>query len=141
MKITFYKSTELEKPIRLAVHRSGKLGFSKEAETKLNFPTNKSVGIGRNEEDAKDESLYMVVYKDEPDGSFKVSKAGSYYYLNTKVLFDNLKIDYSKGTVAFDMEKTEIDGEVYYKLTRKKDTKKDNQEIKEEDKELEEMLG
>ena len=57
MKLKLYKSTELEKPIRLAVHKSGKLGFSKEAETKLKFPTHKSVGIGRNEEDENEEDV------------------------------------------------------------------------------------
>lgn len=37
----------------------------------------------------------------ELDMNLKVTihKTGSCYYINTKILFDNLKLDYSKGNV------------------------------------------
>ena len=60
----------------------------------------------------------MAIYKGN-EGGFKVSKAGQYYYINTKVLFDNLKIDYSKGNVVYDMSEVDVDGSVYYKLKRR----------------------
>jgi hypothetical protein len=130
MKIQFFKTTALEKPIRLAVHRSGKLGFPKEAETKLDLKETEAIGIGKNAEDEHDENLYLVTYKENEEGAFKVSKAGEYYYLNTKYLFDNLGIDYRTGLVSFDMTKMDIDGQTVYKLAKLKRERKDNDKSK-----------
>lgn len=118
MKITFFKSTDLEKPIRLAVHRSGRLGFPKEAEPKLGLGTNKSVSIGRNAEDETDENLYMIANTDVPEGSFEIGKAGDYYYVNTRFLLDELKWEYSEGQIAFDMKRMDVDGQTFFKLTK-----------------------
>jgi hypothetical protein len=118
MTFNFIKPSELERPFRLAVHKSGKLGFSKEAEDKLNLAGNKSIKIARNGDDENDKSLYMVVCKEEEPESFKISRSGDYFYINTKILFDNLSIDYKSGNASFDMTKLVVNNEAYWKLSR-----------------------
>ena len=48
-----------------------------------------------------------------------MSKAGAYYYINTKILFDNLQIDYSKGNVTYDMTQVQTEKGTYYKLQKR----------------------
>ena len=118
MKIKFYKADELLRPFRLTVHKSGKLGFTSEAAKELDLTSEKSISIGKNEDDPADDRLYMVVNNRVEPGAFKVAKAGPYYYLPIKVLLDNLSIPYASEMVAFSMEKFEEGGGTYYRLTR-----------------------
>ena len=124
MKLKFYKSHELEKTYRISVHRSGKVGFPREAAQRMKLSAHKSADIGSNEEDKEDQNLYLVLHPGD-EGSFKISKAGEYFYLNTKLLFENLKVPYETGEIGFDMEKMEIDGNTYYKLKPRKNDKKE----------------
>ncbi len=124
MKIKFFKSHELEKPFRLSVHRSGKLGFTSEAAKALELTQEKSISIGQNEEDESDARLYMVVHETVEDGAFKVAKAGAYFYLPIKLLLDNLQIPYETESIAFKMEKVNDGGAIYYRLTRLENEKR-----------------
>lgn len=111
------------------MHRTGKLGFTQDAAKKLKLPTNRSADIGFNEEDQSDKNLYLFVHHDDKKGEFKIIKAGLYYYLNTKVLFDNLKIDYRKEPVSFDISPEEIGGETVYILKRRMKMKKEKNDF------------
>ncbi|WP_423735210.1 hypothetical protein [Chitinophaga caseinilytica] len=115
MKIKMYKLSELDKNLKATVHKTGKLGFTRDAAIKLNLQEKKSAYIGYNEEDPTDNSLYVSL-SPEDKGDFKIIKSGAYYYINTKVLFDNLKKDYSKKNIVYDITEEEIDGTRYYKL-------------------------
>ena len=43
-----------------------------------------------------------------------MNKAGNYYYVNTRLMFDSLQIDYINETVIYDMIKVEgIENDVY----------------------------
>lgn len=118
MKLNFFKPGELEKPIRLSVHKSGKLGFSTEAAKRLKLAVNKTAGIGTNAEDENDKNLYLAIMDGDHPGNFKVSKAGNYFYINTKILFDTLNMDYFKAYLAFDMEVVEGTENTIYRLKR-----------------------
>lgn len=118
MKISFFHSDKLERPMRLSVHKSGKLGFTNDAAGKLALNTSKSVSIGFNAEDQEDKSLYMVINDSVVDGSFKISKAGDYFYANIRYLLDSLKVDYRSEAVAYKVERVEIDGQAYFRMTR-----------------------
>lgn len=118
MKIKFFKSNELEKPHRLAVHKSGKLGFTIEAAKALKLNQETSISIGVNEEDSADSNLYMAVHSGFVDGAFRVAKAGDYYYLPIKLLLDNLKVPYSTESVVYNMTKVESGGDDLFRLTR-----------------------
>lgn len=36
-------------------------------------------------------------------------KAGEYYYINTKSLFDSIKLDYMKSNITFEIERTMVE--------------------------------
>jgi hypothetical protein len=116
--IKFYKPSELEKNLKVTIHRSGKMGFSSDAAIKLKLPAAKSAQIGFR--DGEEDVLYLVVYTDNAPDSFKVSKAGQYYYINTKVLFDNLKMDVSKGDIVYEITEVEHRGEILKNMYRLK---------------------
>ena len=51
--------------------------------------------------------------------SFKVCKAGAYYYVNTKVMFDSLGIDYISKTIIFDIIKLQDTVNEVYKMIKR----------------------
>ena len=125
MKIKFFNPNSLDRNLKATVHKSGKLGFTVDAANKMLLKSNKSAGVGMNEDDITDTSLYLLVYDQHEDGAFKVAKAGDYYYLNLKSLFDTLKIDYKSQSVIFDISEEEIDGQRLFKLSRRENNKND----------------
>lgn len=71
--------------------------------------------------------LYLINNAPQDDEAFRVCKAGNYFYVNTKIMFDNLNIDYKSKRVIFDLIRAkEVGGDVY-KLN-KRITKKTNKE-------------
>lgn len=127
MKLKFYNPNELDRNLKVTIHKTGKLGFTMDAAKKLNLAEMKSANIGINEDDLTDNCLYLVIEKDINEGLFRISKAGAYYYINTKVLFDNLKIDYSKGNITYDMSEEKVDGLNVYKLKKREPKKQDTE--------------
>ena len=125
VRIKLYKLDELDKNLKVTVHKTGKMGFTSDAATKLKLPTNKSADIGFNEADLTDKNLYLFIYPEDKKGQFKVIKAGQYYYLNTKVLFDNLKIDYTKDTISYEIVPEDVNDNRVYVLKRKLKLKKE----------------
>jgi len=119
MKLTFIKAQEIDKNVKCAIHKTGKLGFSSAAISKLQLTTDKSVRIALNEEDETDDNLYMDIIEEENDNSFKISKAGEYYYVNTKALFDSLQIDYRNKRIIYDIIDFEYEGMKMYKLIKR----------------------
>jgi hypothetical protein len=101
------------------VHKTGKLGFSSSAIEKLKITTNKTISIAINEEDKEDENLYVVVNENDNGDGFRISKAGDYYYVNTKALFDSIGVDYRNKKIIYDIVDFEYDGEKYYKLIKR----------------------
>jgi hypothetical protein len=121
LDIEFFDANEYDKNIKCSIHKSGKIGFSGNAIEKLHIGENKSVSIGSNKEDEGYDVLYMKINKDEVDGAFSINKAGEYYYINTKNLFDKLGIDYRKEKIIFDIVKLENENsdENIYKLIKR----------------------
>lgn len=124
MKLNFYNADRLDRNLKATAHKSGKLGFTLEAASKLDLTTQKSIGIATNGEDEGDRTLYIVVYETRQPGAFKVGVAGDYYYINTKPLFDMLKIDYVKDWVVFDIIEDTIENQKIFKLIRREKIKK-----------------
>jgi hypothetical protein len=110
MKLKFFNAEEIEQNAKATIHASGKLGFSSDSVDFLKIGENTHINLAKNEEDEGDENLYGVVVQKFEDGAFKVCKAGDYYYLNTKNLFDSLKIDYTNHKIIYDLMKISIEG-------------------------------
>lgn len=125
MKIKFFNPKELEKNLRASVHKSGKLGFTMEAAKKLALSVDKSVGIGVSEDESEAGNLYMIVYPEKRDDAFPINMAGGYYSINTKALFDNLKLNYASGWIAYDISEETIENEKIFKFTKRAKPKND----------------
>ena len=125
MKIKFIKASELDKNLKATIHKSGKFGFTIEAAGKLGLNETKSISIGVNEDDLEDANLYVAVNNGVEKDAFKVNKAGGYYYVNTKLLFDNLKIDYANKSIMFDIVEEKIDDAIIYVFKRREIMKKE----------------
>jgi hypothetical protein len=129
MKVKFFNPNHLDKNLKASVHKTGKLGFTVEAARKMSLSTDKSASIGINEDDPLDKSLYVMIRDGRRPESFNISKAGDYYYVNAKALFDNLKIDYVKDTVVYDITEEEYEEGALFKLRRREKSKKTNDTV------------
>lgn len=129
MKLKFFNPNNLDKNLKATAHKTGKLGFTVDAAKKMQLSVEKSAGIGINEDDSFDKNLYVVIYSNKQEGAFNISKAGKYYYINTKALFDSLKIDYAKDYVVYDISEEIIDNQTIFKFKRREKFKKSNESI------------
>lgn len=119
MKLKFINAEDTNHNAKATVHRSGKLGLSSDAIEFLQLSEGKSIQFAINEEDENDKNLYAVVYETIQEGAFKISKAGEYYYINTKNFFDSLDIDYKKSRVIYDLIKLDYEGQKIIKMIRR----------------------
>lgn len=119
MKIDFLKPVEPAGSIKATIHKNGKMGFSKSASKKFGLDEGRFMQVGINSENKNDENLYVVVKKFDDGESLKVLKAGQYHYLNSKALFDMLKIDYKHKKIIYDVEDFEYNGVVLYKFVKR----------------------
>jgi hypothetical protein len=122
MKLKFLDAKEFEANLKCTVQGNGKLNFSAAAINILSLNNQKSVKFAMNEDAKSGEELYIIILDNIANDAFKVNKAGNYYYLNAKALFDNLGMDYKSHSIIFDIVKTEeiVDGHIVYKLNRRK---------------------
>lgn len=125
MKLQKIKPPDSLGLLKATIHASGKLGFSAGAIKAMNISNNSYIQIALNSDDKNDQNLYIFVTKNVDENSLKINKAGNYYYVNTKALFDKLEIDYRKKKIMFDIIDIEYEGEKVFKLVRReKDRKK-----------------
>lgn len=120
----FFEPEDKFGAVKATVHRSGRLGFSAGAIKLIDFDTNKFFKIGRKKSesdgDGKDQPLFLIPVSVEDDKTFRVLKAGDYWYLKTKRLLNQLNIDYRNESVIYDIDEVNENGERIFKMTRKK---------------------
>lgn len=119
MKIVFFKPKASIGKMKCTIHRNGKLGFSRGAIDKLGITLEKYAKLGFNEEDKTDKSFYLVIQEYSDDDTFKINKAGAYYYLNTSNLFDELNLDYLRKKIIYDIQEIREDDINLYKLKKR----------------------
>jgi hypothetical protein len=119
MRIKFISPKAGYGKVKCTVHKNGKLGFSQAAIRRLNVTDSKHYKIGVNEEDRYDDSLYLMIAENEDRDTYNVNKAGNYYYLNTRNLFDELNIDYKTKKIIYDIEEIEYEGHKIYRLNKR----------------------
>lgn len=133
IQLEFFDSDKLDRNLKASVHKTGKIGFTIDAAKKLKLNKDKSISIARNKSDKSDRNLYIVVNESKADGAFNVNKAGNYYYINTKTLFDNLKIDYVSNYISFDISEEEISGTKVFLLKWKEKVRDNDNDSNEDD--------
>ncbi len=125
MKIQFVKPPLMSSVNKATIHLSGKLGFSSGATKKLGISERRFIKVGINKEEKNDANLYVMVLDAVDEETIIISKAGNYYYANTKLLFDDMGIDYRSIKVIYDIVEIEYEGREMYKFIRRdKDRKK-----------------
>lgn len=120
LELDFFDSSSKYGVIKATVHKTGKLGFSSGASKFMNLEDVDYVNIGLNKADSEDECLYLVEVKQETDKSFKIVKAGQYFYVFIKNILRELSIDYKNESVIYDIEEIEHNESKIYKLCRRK---------------------
>jgi len=128
MKLEFISASSFESNVKCSIHKNGKLGFSSSACTKLKIEAGKSVLFAKNSEDVKEENLYIVVQDSNEVDGFRLNKAGNYFYLNTKALFDELGIDYRSKSIVYDVVNTDMmheDNKVFKLIKREVGSRKE----------------
>lgn len=119
MKIEFLKANKSQGIAKCTIHNNGKLGFSKAASDLLGLASFRFVKIGINAENRDDKNLFMIATNQEDESTFGVNKAGKYFYLNTKLLFDEMDIEYQKKKIMFDIVELSHEGQNIFKLIRR----------------------
>ena len=119
MKIQFVKPAATNVNVKATVHINGKLGFSKAATKKFSLDEGKFIKIGVNSEDENDKNLYVIIKNFDDGESLKIHKAGQYYYVNTRQLFDNLGIDYQTKKIIYDVEDFEYSNIKMHKFVKR----------------------
>ena len=119
MKLQFYKSKQTDGSIKATVHFNGRLGFSASAAKLMQLLTGTLLKIANNEEDKDTGNLYIVKVDKPDEETYRVVKAGSYYYLNAKLLFDELGVDYKGKKVIYDIQEITYMNDKIYKLNRR----------------------
>lgn len=126
MDIRFFNAAEIDASlnIKATVHLSGRLGFNLNASNKLELDERKYVKIGYRENFKVDGFLYLVINNNNDDESFSVSKAGEYYYINTKNLFDYLNVDYQRSKIVYEITELKENKGIYQLKPKIKERKK-----------------
>lgn len=123
MKLKFFKASSLTIKAKATIQKSGKLGFSNEATGYLNLKENTFIKFAQNEENPDDTNLYAILNGVQEEDSFKICKAGDYFYVNTKGLFDSLEYNYTNNTIIFDLLKIYIEGQELVKMQKREISK------------------
>ena len=105
--------------LKATVHTSGKLGFSEVTAKELGLHSDDNHFV-QFAQDVEDPSVLYLINGTVDDGdSFKVCKSGAYYYINAKLMFDSLGVDYVNKTIIYDMIKTPNEEGNVYKMTKR----------------------
>ena len=114
MGLRIFENKEDAVKLKATIQKTGKLGFTEATSTSMKLDENTAIQFAGDEDDPS--MLYLInhVPADQPN-TFKVCRAGRYFYVNARVLFESLGFDYEKSTIMFDLKRdqTYADMEVY----------------------------
>ncbi len=112
MALTILSAKDYSQRLKASIHATGKLGFTEATASALGLTKDSCVSFARDDEE---DTLYMINNVPDTPDAFKVMKAGAYFSVNTKPLFDALNYDYKKKSIIFDLvrDNNYPDQEVY----------------------------
>ena len=119
MKLNFIKVSDVDVKAKATIHKTGKMGFSSNAIDYLGIDESKFIKFATDDEEKKEDVMYSIITEVDDDESFNISKAGNYYYVNTKGLFDNLGYDYKATKIIFDLVKVDYEGNQIIKMIKR----------------------
>ena len=129
---TILSAKDYEKKLKATIQRTGRLGFTDDTIEELGIKETVRVKFAQDDED--NSKLFLIMTDGKDEDAFKVIKAGSYYYLNTKLLFNSLGYDFKNNTIMFDLARNaqlddELKGKVYNMNIRIHKRKKEENEM------------
>jgi hypothetical protein len=133
MEISFFNPQDYDGNVKATIHTTGKLGFTDAAIKNLRLSEKKGMKIGRNVADSSDKNLYVVFTDEVMADTFKINKAGAYYYVSTKALFDNMELAYKDKRISFEIVPITINGVTMYKFVYKEKIRSDDKELDDQD--------
>jgi len=123
MKLKFIKPSDVNIKAKATIHTTGKLGFSSNAIEYFGINESKFIKFALEDEgENKNENvnvMYSIITDEKDNESFNINKAGNYYYVNAKGLFDNLGFDYKNNKIVFDLIKFEFEGKEIIKMIKR----------------------
>lgn len=120
IELKILSAKEFNVNLKCTIHASGKLGFTEATANVLKLSEDSGIKFAQDEQGG----LYLINSQSKDPDSFKVNKAGDYYYVNGKPLFDQLGYDYKNYNIIFDMVKVPELEKNYYKLHERKKPRK-----------------
>jgi len=117
--IVFEDPDKIGGSIKATIQKTGKIGFSSGAEEFMQLKNTPYFKIGFNNSENAGDIIYMVSSATE-EGAFKVSKAGLYYYINLKNVFDRKGIDYKAKSYIYDIKRENSEDTEFFILTKRK---------------------
>ena len=129
MAYTILSASRFVSKLKATVHASGKLGFSDVTAKELGFSNNQEDHFVQFAQDNENPSVLYLINGTADDGdSFRVCKAGAYYYVNAKLMFDSLGIDYINKTIIYDMSRYQTENGNVYKMAKRELNKASKEE-------------
>ena len=123
MTLKILSAKEYNIKLKGTIHASGRFGFTEATAKELKLTNKSAVKFAIDEDD--NGALYLINCETPDEDAFKVLKAGNYFSINAKPLFDSLGLDYKNQNVMFDMMKVENIGEdEVYKLLKRQTPRK-----------------
>lgn len=119
MALVILENKEATSKLKATVQKSGKLGFTDTTAKYLRLANTEAIQFAA--DDQEEDTLYLINGKHESDeNTFKVCKAGKYFYINAKHLFDELGLDYETCTIIFDLKRESKYGDIeVYKMKKR----------------------
>lgn len=103
--------------LKCTIHKTGKFGFTDATAIKLGLENIPAVKFAVDDED--ESIMYLILSGSEDNDTFKVNKAGDYYYVFAKTLFDSLNMDYLKFNIMFDLTEEKDGDTILYKMKKR----------------------
>lgn len=115
MALQTLSAKRFQTKLKATIQSSGRLSFTEKTSKELQFANGYHVKF-LYDNDSKE--LFMAKVSGEDEDAFEVRTSGSYFYVATKRLFDELGFDYKKKNIMFDLIRKqsldeEVVGEVY----------------------------
>ncbi|MFI3293202.1 MAG: hypothetical protein SNG27_06395 [Rikenellaceae bacterium] len=117
MALKILSVKEYSVKLKATIHASGRLGFTEATAKELNLNSASAIAFAQDDED--ENLLYLINTTIENEDAFKVMKAGVYFSVGTKPLFDRLGFDYKNNNISFDMVREKNEEIDIYKLLKK----------------------
>lgn len=122
MKLKFIDVNKAPKRPKATIHLTGKLGLNSDAAEVMGLDDGRlSFRVAINEDEPSRENLYLLPCADGERDEMCVTaaKAGDYYYLNLKNVFDRMGLKYKEYKIIYDIIVDEYEGQKLFVLNRR----------------------